>query len=63
MNLIEEQNTILKALVVYWDCEVCRVLGWQKDCEKNKDACCFNIYDHLRDHIHAIDECKARLKK
>ncbi|MBO7735845.1 MAG: hypothetical protein J6S67_24970 [Methanobrevibacter sp.] len=63
MNLIEEQNTILKALVVYWDCRVCEELGWDKDCEKSKDDCCFTVYDHLRDHIHAIDECKARLKR
>ena len=63
MNLIEEQNTILKALLVYWDCGVCQVLGWKKDCENNKDSCCFNIYEHLRGHIHAIDEIKARHKK
>lgn len=62
MNLIEEQNTILKALVVYWDCRVCEELGWDKDCEKSKDDCCFKVYDHLRDHIHAIDQLKARRK-
>lgn len=62
MNLIDEQKTILKALVVYWDCGVCELLGWKKDCEKNKDACSFNIYNHLRDHIHAIDQLKMRRK-
>ena len=62
MNEIEKQNIILKALVVYWDCEVCELLGWKKDCEKNKDACSYNIYDHLRDHIHTIDKIKAGIK-
>ena len=62
MNEIEKQNIILKALVVYWNCGVCELLGWKTDCEKSKDKCCFNIYDHLRDHIHEIDRIKAGRK-
>lgn len=62
MNELEKQRVILKALVLYWDCGVCEKLGWKDECEKNKDACCYNVYDHLRDHIHAIDKVKAGRK-
>ena len=62
MNEIEKQKIIFRALVLYWDCEVCKQLDWKKDCEKNKDSCCYNIYEHLRGHIHAIDKIKAGKK-
>lgn len=62
MNELEKQRIILKALVLHWDCSVCEKLGWKDECESNKDACCYSIYNHLRDHIHAIDEIKAGRK-
>ena len=62
MTEIEKQRVILKALVLYWDCCVCEKLGWKQECEKNKDSCCYNVYDRFRDHIHAIDDIKAGRK-
>ena len=61
MTEIDKQNIILQALVLYWDCCVCKKLGWDEECQKhdNKNACCYYVYDHLRDHIHAIDKIKA----
>ena len=62
MTEIDKQKIIFKALVLFWDCEVCEQLEWKGECQSNKDSCCFNIYDHLRDHIHAIDKIKAGSK-
>lgn len=63
MNELEKQKIILRALIVYWDCNACKALGWQEECKANgnKNDCCYDIYNHLRDHIHAIDEIKARI--
>ena len=64
MNEIEKQDTILQALLIYWDCRVCKKLGWDEDCQKydNKNRCGYYVYDHLRKHIHAIDKIKAGRK-
>jgi len=60
MNEIEKQNIILRAFLVYWNCDVCEMLGWKKECDDkgNKNDCCYDVYDNLRDHIHAIDKIK-----
>ena len=63
MNELEKQNVILKGLLLFWDCCICEQLGWKKECMNNKDKCNYFVYDKLRDHIHAIDEIKAKAKR
>ena len=35
MNELEKQKIILRALIVYWDCNACEALGWKAECQKN----------------------------
>lgn len=64
MNLLQEQQVILKGLLLYWNCNVCEKLGWKDEhgCPENNKDCNFFVYDKLRDHIHAIDRLKAKMK-
>ena len=61
MNELQIQGIVIKALTFYWNCDVCKMLGWCEECDKddNKDKCGYVVYDKLRDHIHAIDRIKA----
>lgn len=65
MNELEKQFVILKGLLLYWDCRICKELGWDKEhgCPENNSDCNFFVYDKLREHIHAIDEIKAKAKR
>ena len=62
MELKEEAQMIKKALVLNWDCEYCKKLGFNiTACEHDKDSCADILYRNLRQHFFkAIKEDYAR---
>jgi hypothetical protein len=49
----------------YWNCAVCRRLGWDKehDCPKNNQDCGIYIYNKLGTHFVAMHNAKKKAKK
>ena len=59
MELKEEAQMIKKALVLNWECQYCKTLGFNiTSCSReNKDSCADILYRNLRQHFyHAIKE-------
>lgn len=45
----KERVIIQRAFQFYFTCEVCKQLGWDKDC-KSKDACGQLLYQKMTEH-------------
>lgn len=62
MELKEEAQMIKKALVLNWECQYCKKLGFNiTRCELSKDECADILYRNLRQHFyHAIREKYAQ---
>lgn len=56
MNLMQEQTEIKVALLYFWDCRVCRRLGWDKEhgCPKNNKDCGIFLYGKLKKHFEGV---------
>ena len=52
-KLKQEKTLIKKALVLNWNCEYCKKLGFNiTECEiDNKDSCADILYRNLRQHF------------
>lgn len=51
-KLRQEKSLIKKALVLNWDCEYCKKLGFNiTACEHDKDSCADILYRNLRQHF------------
>ena len=63
MELKEEAQMIKKALVLNWECQYCKKLGFNiTSCtQQNKDSCADILYRNMRQHFFkAIKEDYAR---
>ena len=64
MNLMQEQTEIKYALLYFWDCRVCRRMGWDKEhgCpDNNKDWGIF-LYDKLKRHFEAVYKTRWKVE-
>ena len=54
MDLKEEAKMIKKALVLNWDCQFCKKLGFNTtSCSvDNKDSCADILYRNMRQHFY-----------
>ena len=58
MELKEQAQLVKKALVLNWDCDYCKKLGFNiTNCEASKDECADILYRNLRQHFfHVIKQ-------
>lgn len=62
MNLMQERSEIMYGLLFFWDCKVCRRLGWDKEngCPENNAECGKFIYNKLGAHFVAMHNAKKK---
>ena len=51
MNLIDERRIIQRGLLFYWNCKVCKALGWQCEEDQDRSKCNFRVYENLKKHF------------
>ena len=56
MNILDEKFAIKKGILFYWDCHICKALGWDKElkCKHVKQDCNGYVYQRLRLHFEAL---------
>ena len=57
LKLSDEAEIIKTAVVLYWDCNVCKRLGWNNsECDKleGKERCADIVYRNLRQHFYNV---------
>ena len=62
MNLMQERSEIMHGLLFFWNCNVCRRLGWDKEngCPESHEECSLFVYNKLGKHFVAISEAKKK---
>ena len=65
MNLMQERCEIMHGLLFYWDCKVCRRLGWDKEngCPENNSECSKFVYNKLGAHFVAMHDAKRKMQQ
>lgn len=67
MNLFRERRLILDGLLYFWNCNICRSLGWdqEKGCsDEEKPADCPQyVYNKLGAHFVAISQAAKDAKQ
>lgn len=60
MNLMQEYNVIISGLYYFWDCRLCKKLGWQQEhnCPENNSDCGIFVYNKLKAHFENIYKSK-----
>lgn len=64
MNLLQEQNEIKRGLLFFWNCKVCKKLGWDKyhGCPDNNKDCGIYLYNRLKTHFEAVYKSKWQVE-
>lgn len=55
----------MHGLLFFWDCKVCRRLGWDKEhgCPEKNEDCGLFVYNKLGAHFVAISEAKKKANR
>ena len=59
---MQERSEIMHGLMFYWNCNVCRRLGWNKEngCPENNAECGLFLYNKLGTHFVAMHNAKKK---
>ena len=62
---MQERTEIMRGLLFFWDCKVCRKLGWDADhgCPGSNKDCGLYLYNKLGTHFVAMHNEKRKAKK